>query len=137
MKNKKIYRQKMYSLVLYSLAPMQKGIQAGHANDIYQFKYGSKSPEFKQWITKDLTVIVLDGGPSWALTKHTEILKKHKIQLIEFVEPDNYNNVTAVSFLVDERVWDKETYPDLLNVDASWDKAIFLREFLSQFKLAN
>jgi hypothetical protein len=136
MKNK-IYRQRMYSFVLYNLSPIQKGIQSGHANDLYQYKYGRKSLEFKQWITKDLTVIVLDGGSSSTLTKHVETLKKHKVQLVEFVEPDLYSNVTAVSFLVDERVWDREKYADLLNLDASWNKAIFLREYLNGIKLAS
>lgn len=61
------------------------------------------------------------------------------------------DQITAVVFLVDERVWDKITYPDYLddidvdNSDIDWfhkipeneiDTVMFLRDFLSQFKKA-
>jgi len=149
MKNKKtIYRQRMYTLVLYNLSSIQKGIQSGHANDVYQLRYG-KTPEFKQWINNDLTVIILDGGSSDSLTKHINELKKNGIKYHVFVEPDLYKNITAVSFLVDERVWDKVKYPkhfkdfttNISNNYENWEiflgkENVFLSDFLEQFKLA-
>jgi hypothetical protein len=85
----------------------------------------------------------------------------------EFYEPDLNNALTAVVFLVDERVFDRVTYPNFEKEVLPWSKTkpsekklkeleernavnyekwcdkiggpknAFLREFLPKFKLAN
>jgi hypothetical protein len=69
------------------------------------------------------------------------------VRIETFNEPDLGDQLTAVVFLVEERVWDKKKYPDLTDsvFDEDWtegieekelNKILFLREFLSQFRLA-
>lgn len=158
-------RQRMYHLVLYSLSPIQKGIQAYHAGVEYMLKYGD-TEEYKQWSEIDKTVIILDGGTSnkegrsaydniavssnfGTMEKHHQTLHENKIPFACFFEPDLNNSTTAIAFLVDEKVWDKEKYPDpLIPTDYDKDYALsqltswyggetaFLRIFLKQFKLA-
>lgn len=105
-------KYKMYFMVLYNLSPMQQGIQSLHAVVRYGRKFGHK-PEFIEWADKDETVIVLSAGSSFGLNAATLELLANKIELVEFVEPDLYDNVTAICFLADERVWDREKYYDL------------------------
>jgi len=73
------------------------------------------------------------------------------VELATFHEPDLGDQLTAVVFLVDERVWDKEKYPsydeafthgpseknyykELFGED--YEKVVEMREFLSRYKLA-
>lgn len=152
-KNKLEYR--MYGLVPYNISPIQQGIQFGHGVVEYSNKY-SKDENYKQWSKKDKTFIILNGGTTnWAydikkvgtMNVHLGILKHNKIKLAEFSEPDLGDQLTAVVFLVDERVFNKSKYPDDNGVDPFEDwtvgipskekkQILFLREFLSQFRLA-
>ena len=165
-KNKEVLKQRMYSLVLSSLSPMQKGIQSYHATIEYSLKFG-KTPEYQQWAKKDKTVIILDGGSSnqvgfdyyssslytGSLDAALAILKANKIKVLPFLEPDCNNTMTAISFLVDEKTWDKKKYPlpkNLNELEQSslefWEKpeiiklfgkeAAFLRPFLNNYHLA-
>lgn len=164
-------RMRMYHLVLYSLSGIQKGIQAYHSGIEYSLKYGT-TPEYLQWSMKDKTVIILDGGTSnregfseydspripqyyGSMEDFGQELIDNKILLAYFYEPDLNNATTAISFLVDERVWDKEKYPDpvqeisghklriidddilLLEYEKLYGNQVaFLRVFLKRFKLA-
>lgn len=124
MENKKELTYRMYSLVLYSLSGIQQGIQAGHATVEYSLKYGRNS-NYKRWAEKDKTVIILNGGTSnrtgtneYGLEQSLGTMEQHWVSLnnanithAEFYEPDLNNAMTAISFLVDERVWDVENYP--------------------------
>ena len=161
-KNSKL-KQRMYHLVLYSLSPMQKGIQCYHSGIEYANKY-SETKEYKQWAEVDKTVIILSGGTSndggvsgaaetGSMQKAIAQLRKNKIKHAIFREPDCNDTLTAVAFLVNEKVWDKETYPDyeMLNNpliglqkahEEDWlekftNQELFLREFLQDFRLAN
>jgi hypothetical protein len=79
------------------------------------------------------------------------------ILFASFNEPDLGDQLTAFVFLVDERVWDKEKYPDFIPVDygvipssekneferyEKWVSSIggvenaFLRDYLKNFRLA-
>lgn len=102
---------RMYSLVLYQLNGRQIGIQSGHSNVEYGVKYNFNEP-FLDWARNWKTVIVLNGGSSITLTQHIEWLSEKGIENAPFIEPDLYNQVTSVSFLADERIFDYKKYPD-------------------------
>ena len=176
-------KYRMYGLVPYNISEIQKGIQFGHAVVEYSNKY-QNNKIYEKWAKNDKTFIILNGGTTnnikeseWygTLNQHRDTLLIHpSIKFAEFREPDLGNQLTAVVFLVDERVFDKELYPDFVDYayekygSTSKDKVkpgpretfiermkqaypadfnewvkfiggaknLFLREFLSQFKLA-
>lgn len=156
---------RMYGLVPYNISEIQKGIQFGHAVVEYANLH-SKDKDYKQWSTQDKTFIILNGGTtneglvpidSNAFKRHKSTtnlgtMQKHYLALEEagikfafFREPDLNNTMTAIVFLVDERVFNKERNPDFdenhMNYHL-WAKSIgsaqniFLRDFLKQFRLA-
>jgi len=172
----------MYGLVPYNISPIQQGIQFGHAVQEYNNDFFERSHEFAQWRFNDKTFIILNGGttnrtvktfnsetgiPNYkgTLNNHVISLANNGIECATFFEPDLNDALTAVVFLVDERVFNKEKYPDYIEYPqlenmSSFDelpklptfidqikyedwvesvggeKNVFLREFLSQFKLA-
>lgn len=166
---KEVLRQRMYHLVLYNISPIQQGIQSYHAGIEYALIYW-KTKEFQRWAKKDKTVIVLNGGTSnkegksvydetfeitnfGSMEKHLHTLGTNDILCTPFYEPDLNNATTAIAFLADERVWDKEKYPDperkMIGGKEYSDKIFyedmtnlygedvaFLRIFLSPFRLA-
>jgi hypothetical protein len=108
-------RQRMYSLVLYNMSPIQQGIQTAHSIVEYAQAY-FQTLEYQRWAQVDKTVIILNGGSSIKLKEHIDYLIDNQIvDLAFFKEPDLYNGITSVCFLADERIWDRETYPDRLN----------------------
>ena len=160
----------MYGMVNYQLSDIQKGIQFGHAVVEYILKHGEDG-DYKKWSTKDKTFIILNGGTTnhrrfngkyvGTLNQHEYELSSRGIKISEFIEPDLGDQLTAVVFLVDDRVFDREKWPDyegLKYIDVidgnpestgfhEWkmkfddnekiaDKIVWLREFLPKFKLA-
>lgn len=129
---------------------------------------------FKFWADRDKTFIILNGGTTnnkqiepgvheWkgSLNNHLHSLFLNDVKVACFSEPDLGDQLTAVVFLVDERVWNKEKYPDRnLNPTPPGDgisfaavymepetelayeirlggkQNVWLREFLKQFRLA-
>jgi len=166
MENKDL-EYRMYGLVPYNLSPIQQGIQFGHAVVEYGL-HNYTDESYQRWANKDKTFIILNGGttndqrinngvPHGTLNQHMDELMLHSVKYSKFREPDLQNAVTAVVFLVDERVWDREKYPDFLHNDlheksylnqwykwkmqfsdneAEADQITWLRDFLKQFKLA-
>jgi len=108
---------RMYFLVPYNISPIQQGIQALHAAIEYAME-NIKSPEFQKWAKSDKTVILLNGrtfndsdvNPGTMNTALKRLLKEG-VQLATFREPDLNNGLSAIAFLVDERVFNKEKYP--------------------------
>ena len=157
MKNKKEKLEyRMYGLVNYQLSGIQKGIQFGHAVVEYGLKHG-KTDEYRRWSKHDKTFIILNGGTTnksgyfdtmGTINKHLVTLEENKILLSTFHEIDLGNQLTAIVFLVDERVFNKDKYPlDTLEpiLENFWteklskkelSRILFLREFLLQFRLA-
>ena len=152
------FKLRMYGLVNYQLSGIQKGIQFGHGVVDYGMKY-IETNEYLRWAKNDKTFIILNGGttndkfdmtsglPFGTLNQHALTLHKHGVRIETFNEPDLGDQLTAVVFLVEERVWDKKKYPDLTDsvFDEDWtegieekelNKILFMREFLSQFRLA-
>lgn len=158
----KIYR--MYGLVPYNISPIQQSIQYGHAVVEYLNKYFNEL-DCTEWRLNDKTFIILNGGTtnkSWedlgTLNRHANTLQTFGVRTAEFFEPDLGNQLTAVVFLVDERVYDKKMWPDytgLYYTDGTPDLAEYytwkmqfaeteeeanqvvqLRDYLKQFRLA-
>lgn len=155
--------KRMYGLVPYNLSPIQQGIQFGHAVVEY-----SLIPEYKEqyldWAKNWKTFIILNGGTTnnqfkngkfvGSLNQHYQTLIENDIDISTFYEPDLGDQLTAITFIVDERVFNKEKYPDFISENGllwspefdskykSWVESIggpkneFLRKFLSQFRLA-
>lgn len=124
---------RMYCLVLYNISPIQQGIQSLHAALEYANEY-SNTEEFKQYM-RCKTVILLNGGTSnsgeetyYGYDKQKGSMELHFEELVEnnvcasgFLEPDLNYSITSIAFLVDERVYNKEEYPDLLDYMTSND----------------
>ena len=173
---------RMYGLVPYNLSPIQQGIQYGHAVqefnnriiDDFIFPGGDCTLEltyvakaFKKWRKEDKTFIILNGGTTnlgeytgvyGTLNSHCDELRNAGVEVSTFHEPDLGDQLTAVVFLVDERVFNKKDYPDFFDYVEKQDKGfqmmwqsdqyhlwvdfvggeknVWLREFLSQFRLA-
>ena len=95
-----------------------------------------------------------------SLNSHLQTLKENGVFCTEFYEPDLGDQLTGINFIVDERVFNKKKYPDFgfnydevndcfvkngsygQTPDATWiesvgsQKNVFLRKFLSNFRLA-
>jgi hypothetical protein len=159
---------RMYGLVPYNISPIQQGIQFGHAVVEYGLEFGN-SPEYQKWANEDKTFIILNGGTTntrWdeidnyvgSLNNHRQLLSDEDVQFRSFFEPDLGDQLTAVVFLADDRVFDKKIWPDyngtfyvdgtpeateywnwIMKFDESEQEArriVFLREFLKNFRLA-
>lgn len=169
---------RMYGFVPYNISDIQKGIQFGHAVVEYANEHSEKEA-YKKWSKFDKTFIILNGGTTNNTCSHDDGLPKGSLNQIElkllaavpempvarFEEPDLGDQLTAICFLVDERVWNREKYPDFVfdkesaNYDEilggrsyeqqyyDWkmqfsasetgaDHIVWLRDFLKEFKLA-
>ena len=174
---KKRLEYRMYGLVPYNLSPIQQGIQFGHAVVEYSLNHYSYTEQkgsspYSQWAHYDKTFIILNGGTTnkneeryGTLNMAQSELHAMGVELATFNEPDLGDQLTAVVFLVDERVWDKEKYPDYTDrldkkylipgtqwsdddlretspeyydriMGKDYQEVLKLREYLSQFKLA-
>ncbi len=114
----------MYGIVPYNLSPIQQGIQFGHAIQEYNNMMSSGRCEdlrevFDKWRLEDKTFIILNGGTTndslermGSLNIHNVSLTNAGVQTASFREPDLGDQLTAFVFLVDERVWDREKWPD-------------------------
>lgn len=122
--------QRMCSIALRHLSGIQKGIQSAHAIVDYSLKYGD-TPEYKRWAKKDKTLYVLEAHSTEQLEQTYKELKKLKVPVEKFIEPDMGNIVTAITFLLDEVVWNTKKYGDTLD-----STAIAIRRIKNQFSLA-
>ena len=119
-------KQRMYGFVMYQLgATIHAGIQFGHAKDEFEIKY-SKTKEYKRWLHHDKVYVILNGGTTnsefGTMQSNLESLKKFHVKFATFREEDMDNILTSTAFLVDERVFDKEKYPSLLDLQAPGNK---------------
>lgn len=146
-------KYRMYFFVPYNISEIQKGIQAGHAAIQYVVEHGH-SKEFRDFYINSKTWIILNGGTTrysqedcGSMNQIAESLFDNGIPYTLFQEPDLNNALSAICFLADERVWDKEKYPDFEDYDGEleyqeWfdsvggEKNVFLRELLKDKHLA-
>jgi hypothetical protein len=120
---------RMYGLVPYNISPIQQGIQFGHAVVEYgqKMKYlgehkQSLNTQYNDWADNYKTFIILNGGTTnnkikdgvylGSLNNHKETLDKIGIFNATFNEPDLGDQLTAIVFIVDERVFNKVKYPN-------------------------
>lgn len=125
-KSEKFLEYRMYGLVPYNISPIQQGIQYGHA----VVEYGNKfkdSPIYQKWATEDKTFIILNGGTTnlnedrlGSLNKAYDELVTNGIEAVPFYEPDLGDQLTGIVLLVDERVFNKELYPDFVGSPYTW-----------------
>lgn len=158
MDNKLQYR--MYVLAERHLSPLDKGIQSAHAIcEYYNLakKYSKNVECFDKWSMTDKTIIVLNGGTVIDLNETIEIMHQNDVDLLGiFREIDLGDIVTAISILVDERVFDHIKYPDFEEWCETFENKdkenstlydewvtfiggkqnVFLRNFLNSKKLA-
>lgn len=106
---------RMYFLVMYNLSGIQKGIQAGHAALEYAYEYAGTN-DYQDFITKNKTWIILDGGGSIEMENHRKTLYGAGIKNTIFREPDLNNAISAIAFLVPERVYNPQPNEGLLGV---------------------
>ena len=163
---------RMYGLVPYNISPIQQGIQFGHA----VVEYGrmidtlkihstgnydnSVIAQYKNWADDWKTFIILNGGttnsrfkledglPFGTLNQHALTLAQMGVEIATFKEPDLGDQLTAVVFIVDERVFNEKKWPKPENFDTDpaerkqfiksigGHRNLRLREFLKQFRLA-
>jgi hypothetical protein len=148
-------KYRMYFLVPYNISPIQQAIQAGHSVVEYANKYFNDE-DYQSWAINDKTFIILSGGTTnksddyfGTLNQHLRTLIDNNIKLASFNEPDLGDQLTAICFLVEDKVYDKVKYPDFDQESVrfiyqdyeTWrnnigEKNVFLRNFLSTFKLA-
>jgi len=130
MEEEKQLKLRMYFFIPYNISPIQQAIQAGHAALRYAVTFRDDS-EFLEFINNHETWIILNGGTTNAdrdfdglskgsLNQIADQLLENNINFSYFIEPDLNNALTAICFIVDERVFNKKDYPDfvdwLLNV---------------------
>lgn len=132
-KPEKFLEYRMYGLVPYNISPIQAGIQYGHAVVEYQQmtrEIPGIEDTYNKWARQDKTFIILNGGTTnenpddkfyGTMQKHRDTLAENDILFAEFREPDLNNTLTAVVFLVDERVFNRELYPDYVNMPYPWE----------------
>lgn len=157
---------RLYFFVPYNISDIQKGIQAGHVALEYAHKY-SHDVRYSSFIENDKTWIILNGGTTrystdslgqmGTLNEIGQSLLDNHILFSTFAEPDLNDALSAICFLADERVWNKENYPDweeynpmspnfhYINGPRSYsewkelvggDQNVFLRELLKDKHLA-
>ena len=157
---------RMYGLAIYQLHGKHMGIQFQHAVTRFSRTYQDRQ-EYIEWADVHQTSIVLQGGTTnlnpdrlGTINIHFKTLIESGIECVAFYEPDLGDQMTSFVFLVDERVFNKEKYPDL-NADflvenydgiedenlymsrmtSDWiasvggEKIVFLREYLKPLKL--
>ena len=134
-KPEKYLELRMYGFVPYNIAEIQKGIQFGHAVVEYGMK-NMNTPEYQIWANEWKTFIILNGGNSCngqlvrqgyktqeyvgMLDSILYSLRDNDIRHATFVEPDLGMMLSAVVFLVDERVFNKVLYPDFKSHPYPW-----------------
>jgi pyridoxine 5'-phosphate synthase PdxJ len=125
-----VKEQRMCSVALRHLSGIQKGIQSAHAIVDYSLKYGD-TPEYQRWAKKDKTLYVLEAHSTEQLEDAYKELRKLKVPVEKFIEPDLGGITTAIAFLLDEVVWNTKKYGDTLD-----GTAIAIRRIKNQFNLA-
>ena len=91
---------RMYAITLYSLSPIQQGIQSLHAVVEYSLK---SDTEYWDWATSHKTMVVLNGGTTISLKQIATDLDKIGVEVATFREEDLDDITTAIAFLVDVR----------------------------------
>lgn len=114
---------RMYFFVPYNISEIAKGIQAGHSALRYARQFSSTNPKVWDFVDNHETWIILNGGttndeldfngiPKGTLNQIGDKLNENDIEFSYFREPDLNNGLTALCFILDERVFNTKDYPD-------------------------
>jgi hypothetical protein len=119
---------RMYFFVPYNISPIQQGIQAGHALGRFCLRYGRHDPNHMVWdfLEKWETWIILNGGttndqrdfemiPAGTLNLIGDQLQENDIEFAYMIEPDLNNALSALCIICDERVFNREDYPNFID----------------------
>ena len=125
---------RMYGFVPYNISPIQQAIQFAHA--VVEYGQNVKSydvinnielKKYNDWADIWKTLIILNGGTSnhsinryhqtdepfiGTMESNLITLEQNGIEIATFYEPDLNDLLSAVVFIVDERVFNKKKYPD-------------------------
>jgi hypothetical protein len=120
---------RMFGFVPYNISPIQQAIQFGHAIVEYgQMVKSEKTDDvlYNDWADNWKTFIILNGGTSnhsqnryhegdfvGTMEGHLATLNEIGIPNATFFEPDLNDMLSAVVFIVDERVFNRKKYLDL------------------------
>lgn len=128
MEENKELELRMYFFVPYNISPIQQGIQAGHALGRHCLRYGRHDPNHIVWefLEKWETWVILNGGttnderdfemiPAGSLNLIGDQLQDNDIEFAYMIEPDLNRALTALSFICDERVFNRKDYPEFLD----------------------
>ena len=137
----KFLEKRMYFLVPYNISPIQQAIQAGHAALEYAHKY-KDDPQYIDFIENWKTWIILNGGTTnstrdvngisqGSLNVYCDQLSENRIEHIVFFEPDLNDALTAICLIVDERVFNREDYPDFM--DWMGNRAVYMSNSLGTY----
>ena len=139
--------KRMYFLVPYNISPIQQAIQAGHAALEYAYLYGAER-EYVDFIENWKTWIILNGGTTNNSRKSgsihegggdsigtlnqalDSIYDQGDINVSYFNEPDLNDALTAICLVVDERVFNREDYPDFR--EWALDGGLSMKDFREQ-----
>ena len=117
----------MYGFVPYNISEIQKGIQFGHSVVEYGLEHGLGSDKYFEWAKNWKTFIILNGGTSnhsvnryheteeeylGSMETILETLKENNVVLATFFEPDLNDMLSGISFIIDERVFNRKEYLD-------------------------
>jgi hypothetical protein len=100
---------RLYCFVNTFLSPIQKGLQSAHVISELLHIYWDGDP-VRQWVVKDKTIIILDGGSSQRLLDIEQIVKKTPIFYSMFREPMLNDSVTAIGMILPDRIWRKDKW---------------------------
>jgi len=138
---------RMYGLVPYNISPIQQGIQFGHAVVDYGRMvegFDKYNAIYKKFADEDKTFIILNGGTTnnnesklGSINIHMKTMEEAGVLLQTFYEPDLGDQLTAIAFLVDERVFNKELYPDFIAETIPWSKKKPSETAISQLDAKN
>lgn len=115
---------RMYGFVPYNISEIQKGIQFGHAVVEYGLDNFNTS-EYLDWAKSWKTFIILNGGTSnhsinryneeeyiGSMESLLEELNSNDVTLATFFEPDLNDMLSAIVFIIDERVFNRKKHLD-------------------------
>lgn len=113
--------KRKYFFVPYQLIGIQQGIQGGHASDQFAHRYKDNADNI-DFVENWKTWIVLNGGTTNNSSENPGTLNiifksllDNDIKCKGFYEPDLNDALTAVCFICDERVFNKELYPEFMD----------------------
>jgi hypothetical protein len=138
---------KMYGLVVNHICgTIHAGIQLAHAIVDYSRNVSGTPLEkiYNKWADEDKTIIILNGGSTNTnhnflgdINKHYNNLIDNNIFIQPFYERDLGDQLVAICFLVDERVWKKELYKDFIPESLPFSNKNSSEKVLSQLEAKN